>query len=71
MKIREDVYNALLRMQGLLQYRDKKKWPFSDIIMALISYAPEIEVPMDEELQVVAVDERKSDTQENEEDKSQ
>jgi len=58
-RLEKDVYDALLRMQALLQYRDKKKHPFSTIVRELIKSAPEIEVPIDEELRVVFPEERK------------
>lgn len=61
-KVSKDIYDTLLKMQGLLQYRDKVKYTFSDIIEFLIKKAPEIEIPIDEELRVVYPDDRKSDT---------
>lgn len=52
-KVRRKAKEALLRMQALLQYREKKRVGISDIVEFLIANAPEIRIPIDEELRVV------------------
>jgi hypothetical protein len=52
-KVRRKAKEALLKMQALLQYREKKRVGISDIVEFLIANAPEIRVPIDEELRVV------------------
>ena len=37
-KIRKDVYDALLRIQGLLQFKYGHRWGFSEIIAFLINH---------------------------------
>jgi hypothetical protein len=52
-KVRRKAKEALLKMQALLQYREKKRVGISDIVEFLLANAPEIRVPIDEELRVV------------------
>ena len=52
-KVRKHVKENLLRMQGLLQFKAKKRFSISDLVSFLIANAPEIQVPIDEELRVV------------------
>lgn len=52
-KVKRRVKEALLRMQALLQYKEKKRFSISDIVEFLIANAPEIEIPLDEELRII------------------
>ena len=53
LKVRREVKDLLLRMQALLQFKEKKRFSLSDIIAFLIANAPEIQIPLDESLRVV------------------
>lgn len=51
-RVREEVYEKLLEMQGLFQYRDKKMYSVSDVIESLVAEAPAIEIPFDSQFTV-------------------
>jgi uncharacterized Zn finger protein len=52
-KVKRRVKEALLRMQALLQYKERQRFSISDIVEFLVANAPEIQVPIDEELRIV------------------
>jgi len=60
-KVKRRAKEALLRMQALLQYKEKQRFSISDIIEFLIANAPEIQIPIDEELRVVFPSEQNRD----------
>jgi hypothetical protein len=51
-RIRREVYEKLLEMQALFQYRDKRIYAISDVIAALIVEAPPLELPFDQQLEL-------------------
>jgi len=61
-KVKRKAKEALLKMQALLQYREKKRVGISDIVEFLIANAPEIHIPIDNELRVVFPEEVKENT---------
>ena len=52
-KVRKHVKEELLRMQGLLQFKEKKRFSVSDLVSFLIANAPELQVPINEGLRVI------------------
>ena len=57
-KVKRRVKEALLRMQALLQYKQRQRFSISDIVEFLIANAPEIQIPLDEELRIVFPEEQ-------------
>jgi hypothetical protein len=53
LKIKKRVKDALFEIQGLLQFRDHKRYNLSEIIEVLLANAPELQIPIPEGLKVV------------------
>ena len=52
-KVKKRVKNAILEIQGLLQFRDHKRYSHSDIIEYALSHVPELEIPLNERLKII------------------
>jgi len=52
-KVKRRVKELLLEMQGLLMYRDHRRYNMSDLIEYLINEAPTLEIPMSERLTIL------------------
>jgi hypothetical protein len=53
LKVKKRVKDALFEIQGLLQFRDHKRYNLSEIIEVLLTNAPELQIPIPERLRVV------------------
>lgn len=45
-KIRRELYEYLITLQGLLQIRDKKKYSIGAVIEYLLSYLPDLKIQL-------------------------
>jgi len=52
LKVKRHVKDALFEIQGLLQFRDHKRYNLSDIIAYLLANMPELQVPLPEGMRV-------------------
>ena len=53
LKVKKRVKDALFEIQGLLQFRDHRRYNLSEIIEVLLTNAPELQIPIPERLRVV------------------
>ena len=52
LKVKRRVKDALFEIQGLLQFRDHRRYNLSEIVEVLLVHAPELQIPIPESLEV-------------------
>jgi len=48
LKVRREVYERLIQIQSLLQFRDKKRYSMSKVIEWMLNQLPELRIPIEE-----------------------
>lgn len=51
-RLSDEVYEILVKCQGLLMYRDSQSYSFNDVVSYLLANTPEIELPLGNGLRV-------------------
>jgi hypothetical protein len=48
LKVRREVYERLIQIQSLLQFRDKRRYGMSKVIEWMLNQLPELKIPIEE-----------------------
>jgi hypothetical protein len=48
LKVRREIYERLIQIQSLLQFRDKRRYNMSEVVEWMLSQLSELRIPIEE-----------------------